>query len=269
MIARYFYNTESDQKWPWEQPTTERKLANFGRIAMEAAPLVGAIANTVIPQNSPARASYDPSVVLASVAKNIGDYISGAVQSGDPRFGLAEVINRLVPDAKIVVNRLPAVEGRKQASNAVAEIKRFSPPEAVRKPYRGGGADVNEANPAKQRMENAAQRRDRAGFLRAANEVYQVNLRMGKKPDDARKAVQSYWRGRSPDSRALTRRLTPQENANMLRDAGDLAAEIQTARQNWAQAGAMIGVHQRQGTTNRVSLRAPSLSRLGRGMARY
>lgn len=272
MIARYFHNTESDRRWFWEESTTARQVAAIVRVATEAAPMVAAISNTFIPQNSPARSSHEPSVVMATWFSNIGDYISGAVRSGDPRFGLAETINRLVPDAKVVVNRLPAVEGRRLANNAVADIKRFAKPELVRPPYRGGGGAgvaVSEFSPAQQRMENAAMRGDGAGFKQAANEAAHIQMRMGKKPMEAREAIQGYWRSRNPENRALTRRMTQREYQQMLIDAGPARArEILTAKENWARAGAMIGVHQRD-QSNRVSLRAPSLSRVGRGMARY
>lgn len=277
MIARYFYKTESDQPWPWEQQTTARQVASFVRVATEAAPLVGAISNTFIPQNSPARASYEPTVVMMEAFRNFGQYLSGAVQAGDPRYGLAEFVNRFLPDAKIVVNRLPAMEGRRLANNAVAEIKRFAPPDAVRPPFKGGGGpQVTQLSPWIQRMDNAAQRNDQEAFRLAFREAVRTAYRMGKR--DPLGVVKSAYRYRNPQTRALARRLTPQEQQETMRRASspglfgmgrDLSQDMRMAQRNWQRAGSMIGVGTRDMAGPRISLRAPSLARLGRGMARY
>lgn len=273
MLKRGLHNQESQNRLPWEEPTLGRKVANVTRLGMESVPLLGILGNMLLPGNSPARASFEPTLALWESGKALASWIHGMVASGDPMFGLPEMLGRFVPDSKIVLNRLESQAGRREGSNAVADIKRFADPDLVRPQFRGAVTSfVDESTPWKQRMDNAAYRGDRVAFRQAANEAVQANVRMGKKPTDARKAVQSYWRSRNPETRALTRRMTPGEEAAMMERAAAMgknhAQEIQQAKQDWARAGALIGVQQRQGGTNRVSLRAPSLSSR-RGMARY
>jgi len=273
MLRRALYNQESQNRLPWEEQSLGRGAAGVARLGLESVPLLGILGNLLIPANTPARASFEPTLAVWEAGKSIASWIHGMVASGDPMFGLPDMAAKFIPDSKIVINRLDSQEGRRAGANAVADIKRFATPDLIRPAYKGAVArGIDESTPWKQKMDNAAFRGDRAGFQRAAREAVQANLRMGNK--DPVRAVQNYWRSRNPETRALTRRMTPIERAEMMRRAAaqpgaNLATEIQQAQQNWAQAGAMIGVRQRDQNTNRVSLRAPSLSRVGRGMARY
>lgn len=267
MISRYYYNQESDRRFPWEEQTAGRRVAATGRIAMEAAPLVGAIVNQVIPPNSPARPSHEASVVVVEVAKDGLGYVSGAVQAGDPRYGLGEFISRLVGDSKIVMNRLPAYSGRRMSANAVNEIKRYADYDLVRPPYRGGAMpNVTEMAPWVQRMENAAMNDRTAQFMQYHQEAVAAARRAGKA--DPEKTIQNAFRSRNPfGPRSLEKKMTPSERQQMLKraDSGlgpDLSKDILEAERLWEKHANMIGIGMgRESSASSFSQRRPLSTR--------
>jgi hypothetical protein len=245
MLKRALYNQESQNRLPWEEPTGGRKIAGVARLAMESVPLLGILGNLVFPTNSPARASYEPTLVVGESAFSIAEYIKNAASAGDLRFGLPELISKFVPDARVVMNRLPSQEGRRLASNAVAELKRYAPADLARPIFKGAGAGASELSPWIQRMENYAMTRDQTKFMQAYQEAVAAARRMKKA--DPEKAVQNAFRSRAPETRALTRRMTDDERIQTLRRANSgpgvrLAPEIVRAQQNYADAAALIGI---------------------------
>lgn len=245
ILKRALFNQESQNRLPWEEETMGRKVASAGRLAMESVPLLGIIGNGIIPANSPARASYEPTLAVVESLKSGGQYVHGVAATGDPMFGLPELLAKFVPDSKIVFNRLPTQAGRREAANAVADLKRFAPADLARPPYRGGGSpSVTDMSPFVQQMENYAMTGDTVRFMEAKERAVEAARAMGKL--DPEKAVQMAFRSRNPETRALQRQMTGSERSEMLSRAGSHADEIEEAQRNYNAAAALIGIGNRE-----------------------
>jgi hypothetical protein len=178
-------------------------------------------------------------------------YAHNAVSSRDPTQGLPELVSKFVPDAKLVMNRVDSQEGRRMAANAVAAIKRYAPPDLVRPFYKGTGPGASLMTPHIEDMDNYAMTKDYPAFMRAHQQAVAAARQMKKA--DPEKTVQNAFRSRNPFTRALTRQMTAQEKAMMVRNANSgigpkLGADILEAERRWLAAAALIGIGQGRDT---------------------
>ncbi|HEX2882061.1 MAG TPA: hypothetical protein VHO25_21225, partial [Polyangiaceae bacterium] len=247
LLKRALFNQESPNKLPWEEDSFPRALANTTRLAMESVPLLGIIGNLIIPANSPARASYEPTIAVYESGAAAARYVANVVSTGDPTHGLPELIAKFVPDAKAVINRLPSQSGRRESANVVAEIKRFAPSDVVREPFaRGsGGRIASKMAPHIEDMDNYAMKGDTRKFLAAHRAAVNAARQMGKA--DPEKTVQNAFRSRNPYTRALQRQMTTSERTQTLRRAGrqpgaNLRKDIELAERRYNAAAALIGI---------------------------
>jgi hypothetical protein len=89
-------------------------------------------------------------------------------------------------------------------------------------------------------MDNFAMTGNTVEFLRAYQNAVAAARSMGK--IDPEKAVQNAFRSRDPEVRALTRRLTEPEKAEMYRAAGGLGPEMQESQRRYEMAAGLIGI---------------------------
>lgn len=224
LIARAWkkiaFNQDTAARLPWQEEGTNRKLWNFARMAIESVPFLSIVGNGIIPNNMPARASYTPSLVALNVAEGIMDYVNGVRSSGDPTYRLNDLIARLIPDTKAILNRVERFEGSRDRDNMVALAKRTGPTELVRKPYGGGATpNITELTPYGRLLESYAMAGNREKFVETYNQAVAKATELGR--PDPEKLVNQMFQSRNPVTAAFTNKLTPEQHAAMLGKMSD------------------------------------------------
>lgn len=223
---RAFYQQDSPNKWPWEHETTGQQLQAFARYGLQSVPLAAIPINAVLPQTSPARASFDPSFVMIEKAKDLLAWISYGQQTGNWMYKTPMAVSGFYQDAKIFTHGMQSQSGLNQKRNIEAAIKRHAPSELLRAQRNfGGGAPANLSplSPYGPRLWNGIFNGDKAEVIAAGREAMQTAKAIGK--PHPRDAVQALFYNGNPMTSSLASKptyaqykamlasMTPQEQA--------------------------------------------------------
>lgn len=218
-LKKFLFNQDTSRRRFWEEETTAGKIASYGRQMLETIPYIGPIANWINPANAPARASLNPSFVALNIFKAVGDYFDATIKTHDPTFALPQLIEQVIPDTKILFNRMDSLSGSREANNLVALAKRFGPEDLVRKP--GGGVDANysELSPYTRLLQNYAMNGDKEKLQSTFNEAVEVARKLGKANPE--QFVAQMYASKNPITTAFSNKLTPEQHAQMLSQMND------------------------------------------------
>lgn len=246
-LMRYFlYKQMSQNKQPWEVLMHDGAgdfAGTWARMSMESVPLLAIGANLMIPQNTPARAAYEPSLVLLEKMKDVNNAASRAFKTGDVAAPAIETLGGFMQDAKIVTSRLDSQSGLRARGNAIAMLKRFAPKELVRPREQRVGVNPNltELSPFGPRLWNAAFNGDREKFMATYREAVTISKELGKKEPE--KSVQQLFLSGNPVTSALKERLTPAQRQDMLNKMSETQrSQFLAAEKDFADAANWIGV---------------------------
>lgn len=241
-IKRLLYNQVTATRQFWERQTRTQQVGGLIQNAFGAAPFLESVAMMAF-NDLPNRASLDRNLAVVEKLKDAIKYAGGVAQTGDITFKLAEFVGSLIPDTKIFLNRLPSQEGKREANNVLALLRRNAPNEMLR-PMGGGSGGVNATplTPLIGAMENAAVRGDDDTFQLKYRAAVEEAREMGK--EDPERYVRELYAARSVYNRALSKKFTPAERRAFLAKLSPEDADaVQSYEQAFARAGARIGAN--------------------------
>lgn len=238
------YNQVNATRQPWEREGVGSQAIGWGLAAVTGIPFIDMLA-TAMMNDLPNRASLAPELAVIEKMKDVARYVGGAIQTGDLTYKLPELVGSILPDTKIVLNRMEGQEGRREANNAVNVIRRKGPVDMLRPTYgEGSGVNVTPVTPLVQAMENAAYRGDTTALVAARDRAVEETMR--QKPDLTQEAASKYvselFSARNPYNRALKGRMTPEIKAAFLaRLSPQEASIVSGAESAFATAASAIG----------------------------
>lgn len=228
---------ERSTRQPWEQPPDRMAMALLIS-AVNPVPYVSMAVNAAL-NDSPNRASFDPTPVLINKAKDVATYVGGVVQTGDPQHGLERMISSLVPIVAPLIAQMPQQEGIQDALNARRLLTRHGDPDLLRPKYTGS-QPATPLTPFGQKMMNAAMIGDDAAFQAAYQEALAKAREMGKANPE--QVVKQIFMAQNVYSRAFKQKLSPEQRAELLAKLDPRErAIIKNAERRFDHAGSLIG----------------------------
>jgi hypothetical protein len=212
VLKKILYNQVNATRQPWERQDAKSQAIGWGIAASFGIPFLDMAVNAAI-NDLPNRASVDPSLAMVEKFKDVARYVGGAIQTGDITYKLPELIGSILPDTKAILNRLPSEEGKREGNNAVALIRRYGPTELLRPSGDGGGSNANPLSPYGPQLENAILKGDWGEFDQLVAEATKMAEQMGIA--DPEKRIKQLVLARSPFTRALKEKLTPDQLAQV------------------------------------------------------
>lgn len=229
---------ERSTRQPWEQPP-EKVATALLVSALNPVPYVSMAVNTAL-NDSPTRASFDPTPVLINKAKDIATYIGGVVQTGNPQHGLERLISSLVPIVAPALAQMPSQEGIQDSLNARRLLTRHGEPDLLRPKYTGS-QPATPLTPFGQKMMNAAMTGNDGAFQEAYNAAVAEARAMGKPNPEA--TVKSIFQAQNIYNRAFKAKLSPEQRASLLAKLDPRErAIVENAERRFEHAGALLGL---------------------------
>lgn len=207
VFMKALFNHVTAAPQPWERKGTAAQAKGWALAGLNTIPYIGTIANAMF-DDLATRAAYDPSVAMLEKLKTMGQYVGGAIQSKDPFYRLPETIGSLVPDSKILLNRLESESGKRENINEANLLRRYADPDTV-KPIGGRNFQVTPLTPYGAKMVNAAVNGDAGKLQQIRDEAVQVARDMGK--PDPEKAVEQMFRNQMAETKALKNKQTQEQ----------------------------------------------------------
>lgn len=241
-LKKLVWNQESSDRYPWEYEGAKSQAFHWTTDATYGLPFVDKVMNAML-NDTPTRASLDPSFVMVNKAKDIFNYVGGAVQTGDPTFHLPQLIESFVPDSRIVLNRIESEAGKRLGSDIVA-LARQNGPQDILKPSMGVPTAPNytELSPFGPAMENAALSGNMGEFRRLYDEAVAKATEMGR-PDPER-LVKQLFMARNPLTRAFSQKLSDEQLQTFLgKMSQDERQKVEGALDKFREAASSIGAN--------------------------
>jgi hypothetical protein len=239
-VTGALWNQERSSRFPWEREGAKSQAIGWLINATYGIPFVDMLINTMV-NDMPARASLDPNIVMINKAKDLARYVGGAIQTGDPAFGLPRLIEGFFPDARMILNRIESETGKQAGADVVALLRRNGPQDII-KPAGGGtsGPNFTELSPFGQRMENAAINEDYPKVQAIFQEAVEKARELGK--DNPERLVRQMFQARNPFTRGLTTKMSNQQYTDFLNKLGPAErAKVERVVNAFDQAGQLIG----------------------------
>lgn len=220
-VKRLLYNQIKATRQPWEREGTKSQVIGWALSAANTVPFLDKVMNMAL-NDLPTRGRQDFSLVAIETMKDISRYVGGVIQTGDPTYKLPDLLGSLVPESRAILNRLPGLEGSRQANNVVALMRRSGPTELLRPTgdSQGFGVNVTGLSPYADRMVNAAMKGDIPEFSNLYAQAVQVATDLGR--PNPEKLVTQLFTSRSPYNRAFKSKLTEEQRQEFL---GKLSTE--------------------------------------------
>jgi tetrahydromethanopterin S-methyltransferase subunit G len=238
-IKKLVYNQVMAYRQPWEREGGKSQAVGWAVEGLNNIPIVGGLISMAI-NDIPVRATMDPNFVMLSKIKDIAAYAGGVMQTGDFGYKLPELAIGLVPDARIVLSRLPFFEGRQELNNAASVLRRYGPMDSMRPMGGPRGGVATELTPYGDRMANAAIAGDMGSFQSIYQEAVAKATEMGK--ENPEQVVREMFRSRNPYDRVFKSKLTDAQREQILQSASPAErAMVQSVEQKFSEAAASIG----------------------------
>lgn len=199
------YNQVNSTRQPWEREELESQIRGWMITSTLGIPFLNMVVAAAI-NDMPNRASVDMSLAMVEKFKDLAQYFGGVYQTGDFTYKLPELIGGLVPDTRIVLNRLESQSGKRENANAVAVIRRKGPTDLLRPMGMGVGVNANQLSPMGPKLENAILNGDDTALESAIQETIRLTKELGV--PDPEKRVKQLIIARSPYNRALKAKMT-------------------------------------------------------------
>jgi hypothetical protein len=240
IMKRILFNQEKATREPWERDGLKSQAIGWGINAMIGIPFADMAINGMV-NDLPVRASLYPELVTLSKMKDVGRYMGGVLQTGDPTFRLPELISSFMPDTRAIFNRLESQSGKRLSSNVIALMRRHGQTELLREVGEPvAGVNYNALSPYGQRLENAAMNGDLIEFKRIFDEAVATAKDMGRV--DPEKAVRQLFSHRNPYDRAFRAKLTEDQKKVFLDKLSDGdRAKVAEMERRFASAAALVG----------------------------
>lgn len=228
---------ERSTRQPWEQPPNRVALGLL-LSAVNPIPYVSMAVNAGL-NDSPTRASFDPTPVVINKIKDVATYVGGVIQTGDPNYGLERVLSSFIPLLAPVLAKLPNQEGIQDALNARRLLTRFGDPDLLRPRYQGA-QPATPLTPYGQRLMNAAMKGDDADFTSIYQEAVAKAREMGK--PNPEQAVRQAFLAANPYDRAFKQKLSPEQREELLGKMDSRERSIvENAEEKFSHAASLIG----------------------------
>lgn len=237
---KLIFNQVMAYRQPWEREGGKSQAIGWGVEALNNIPILGGVMSMAI-NDIPVRASMDPNFVMLEKIKDAAKYVGGVLQTGDPGYKLPEFVMGMIPDTRIVLGRTEMFEGRQEANNAAALLRRYGPMDDMRTTgTKGGGTTATELSPYGDRMINAAMEGNTDKLQEIYNEAVDVARGLGKANPE--RVVTEIFRARNPYDRVFKRKITDDERQKIL-DAATPAerAMLEEVERKFSSAASLLG----------------------------
>ena len=193
---------------PWEMEGAGKQAQRYLLAALNGIPFIDRFANTLL-NDLPTSGRQEMQIFLVQWAKQLARYVGGVIQTGDPTYGASQLVSAVVPDLKMLINRLPQFAGIRENSDQSNLLRRFGPNEMIRPPVDIRGINVTRLTPYANKMVNAAMQEDWTEFRSLYDEAVQVATRMGRK--DPERVVEQMFTSRNPYNVAFKSKLSEEQ----------------------------------------------------------
>lgn len=241
VIAKYLWGQERSARYPWEREGTKSQAIGWTIMATYGVPFLDMAMNAML-NDTPARASLDPSFVMLNKFKDAANYVGGVVQTGDVAFRLPQFIEGFMPDARILLNRIESESGKRLGSDVVALARRSGPQDLLRPSSFGSeGPNYTELSPFGPRMENAALNGNFDELAQIYNEAVEAATKAGR--ENPERLVRQMFQARNPFTRAFKTKITDQQRSDFLDKLDpEERRKVEQAEENFKAGGDRLGV---------------------------
>lgn len=267
MIRYALYRSTSQNKQIWEYKDEKGDFDLSGAtqrgvgLAIESVPFLSWAGTLLLPQNTPARASFDPGLVMVNKAMELANGIRKLAVTGDIEGTAFDLARGFLPqDTRILTSRLPSQEGRLERSNMLNLMKRFGPGDITRPRdnFRASNPNLSELSPYGPRLVNAAF----AGSDREIRDTFKEAVAVARKigrEDPERSAAQLFINA-NPTLIAFKQTPTRAQYERMLRNMDDAQRkQFNESKRKLDRASAVLGLPEprywKDEDTTRSSLR--------------
>lgn len=190
--------------------------------------------------------SWNPVLGWIAATWNLGKRIS---QTGDASLPLADYTRQYVPLSRMVINRLPVMQGLVDQQNAVRSLNASAPrdTEIVWGKRTGGDVRYSPANDEVMKLissayDAASGRGDIGGVHQRLESAIAAYVSTGRSPEDAKRAVASALSSKEPIRVLTGREMTPEEEKKWVgRMSKGQKADYDRATAAWKILGEVTG----------------------------
>lgn len=221
---KYFiYGKEKANRMPWEFEDGSKQAQAWALLMTGAVPFADMVAATMLTDTA-ARGRHDFSLVSIQKAKDLAKYLGGVLQTGDPTYKLPEFIGGMIPDTKIILNRLDSQAGKTELTSANNLLRRYGDPELIKSMGSPSGVNATPLSPYGDRLANAAIKGDLGELQTVFNETVEVARAMGR--DNPERVAMQMLESRNPIQSVFKTKPTDEQMAATLArmSAGERAA---------------------------------------------
>lgn len=222
MIRYALFKGVSQNKQPWEYGDETGQLAQRAAgLGMESVPFLSWLATYFLPQNTPARASFDPGLVMFNKAIEAINGVRKLAATRDVRGPAMDLARGFLPqDVRIVTSRMESESGKLERSNFLNLMKRFGPTDLKRprESFRAANPNLTELSPYGPRMYNDAFNGQDEQLRQTFREAIDVAKKLGRK--DPEKTVAQIFHNANPTLIAFTQMPTKAQYDEMVKSMG-------------------------------------------------
>jgi hypothetical protein len=181
-------------------------------------------------------------VFALSKLNSILDYFKGVIKTGQPTYGVANLLKTMAPSSKVIINQLASQQGLIAARNAQTLLDLYGPED-----LRGKGQDVTFHDPTpltpyRNDLRNAIFSGDADGVKAAAKAYLDKAVAMGNEPEKAQSLLRSTMSALNL-MKMGGKKLTDDQLIAFIGNLTDAEkAQVNAANQNWVGAEKALGM---------------------------
>lgn len=251
-LYRLIYAQDRAFRLPHEG-TGDQRINSLVSMLLAWFPVVGTQLSMLV-SNSPNKPGVGFQTFAQNRVNDFGNWIVGALKSGDPTYRLPQLIGSIVPMTKVVLNRMPGFTGILELKNAERLLQRTMDDEMVKKGGSYSASHVSELTPYGDKIVNAMMRGDLVEAQKIKAEAVEVAKELGK--SNPEKSVEQMIESRNPINRAFAVKPTEaqlEETINRLgaADQEQVRAVLQRFQQSANALGASANLTKEQSASSR------------------
>lgn len=234
------HKMEKPSRLPSDMEGGKSQALAWARYALGGVPYVDTLANAML-TDIPQSANMTMNVAMVEKGQDLVHYAGGVIQTGNPMYGLPEMVGSFVPDSRVIFNRLESQSGTRMIRNVSNLIRRNGPVEQLR-PMGGsiGGENMSDLTPYGRAMGNAAANGDIPEVVRLYNEAVQIASQRGIEKPEQR--VKQMFVAQNPYTKALKAPMTADQRQEFKNKLSTLErGEVELVEQNMNEALSAIG----------------------------
>lgn len=191
-LAKLFYHEETPTKMVWNAADPKEAAQIVAVDATSFIPMAHDMFSTMVGAQRGGEGGGPGQAVKVFTLDKINSlfqYYKGVMATGDPTYGLANLMKVELPISKVFINQMASQQGLIAARNARVLVNLYGPEELTGKETSGAMHLPTPLTPFKQDLQNAIFSNDAQGTEIAAKAFIDKAQSMGKSPEEAQKLL--------------------------------------------------------------------------------